>query len=468
MAAAVASRLTLSDAQFHTVIGHLKNYVPIQTVSNLGEKPSQETIEANKKTMLAGAEFAKGLLEDAGFEPELITVDNSNPYVVATRVQDVSLPTIMFYAHYDVQPVDPSEWDSDPFIVEERDGRLYGRGVSDDKAGVITIITALGTYLKEHGALPFNVVVVFEGEEEIGSPNFAKFVEVHQEKLNADVLIVMDGINQSSTNASLTPSTRGIVSYDVRVDAQTKSVHSGVGFNLPDPERQLSRIKASLDDLEANPQFGKCSDLSDEERIALRKDSQSYEAYARASGLVEGAKLRGDPAISIAEHAMTLPTLTVLNAACGKPRGGNSIQSHASAQISCRVLPGQDPHEIGEMIKTHIEGVRNPQNLKVTVALSEEPSWAWKGDVSMPHSQMYLDSLREEFPKASADPCGGALPLLKILQTIFPKMEMVVPAVEDDKTDAHSANESQDLGVLRNAINSMFRYFDKLAAKVAR
>jgi acetylornithine deacetylase/succinyl-diaminopimelate desuccinylase-like protein len=247
--AAPTHRVTRDE--FNTALRQLGEFVAIPSLSN------QKNPEYNRAHLDRAAQYAGGLLREIGFSPEFIKEGDSPYYVVAERIVDATKPTLLLYGHYDVQPVDREKWTTDPFVVEERDGRLYGRGTSDDKGGIVGIITALGSYQKAYGALPVNVKILFEGEEEYGSGHMKQLLDTCASRLKADALVILDGSNVTLDSGTLTSSTRGIlnlslevkpVSFGVRLEVQSmdRPVHSGVGCLVPDPSAVLAKLMVDL------------------------------------------------------------------------------------------------------------------------------------------------------------------------------------------------------------------------------
>jgi len=207
-----------------------------------------------------------------------------------------------------------------------------------------------------------------------------------------------------------------------------------------------------------------CPVLSDDERAILRKGSITPEQYAKEVGMLSGTTVLGDPSKSINEKVIELPSIQVVNMNVGKPHGGNSIQDSAQATISIRTAPGQDPDKVGQAVIDHL--CKQPVLQKMKMKVKNEISChGWRAKLSSPFTKKYLAALEENFTSASAPPVGGGLPLLREFEQVFPNMEMIVPGVEDPDTAAHSHNESQDLSVLRNAINSLISFMEKAGDK---
>ena len=229
----------LTPADFSEAIKQLGEFVSIPSVSH------PENSDYNKQHLVEAAEFAGSKLKELGFNVSYPVVNESDPFVIAERIVNTTKPTLLLYAHYDIQPVDRTQWKSDPFVMEEREGRLYGRGASDDKGGIIAIITALGVCIREKMELP-NIKILFEGEEEYGSHNMSTLLKQEAERLNAHALIVLDGMNRDTRTGTLTSSTRGLVNINLQAIALKNPVHSGIGCLVPDPAQTLSSLIYSL------------------------------------------------------------------------------------------------------------------------------------------------------------------------------------------------------------------------------
>jgi cysteinylglycine-S-conjugate dipeptidase len=451
-----ATDLSVNFSQFFDATHQLAEFVAIPSVSD----PNNP--DYNIEHLEKAAKFAGSKLEELGFDVKYTRIENSAPFVIAKRMINKDLPTIALYGHYDVQPVDREKWKSDPFVLEKRDQRLYGRGSSDDKAGIISILTALRVYRDAYVELPVNVKILFEGEEEYSSVHMNALLKQEAENLKAHALVILDGLNRDVKTGTLTSSTRGVVNIKLRVDALEKPVHSGIGCLVPDPAQALAQLVASLANPRGIPGFmNGCQSMDSTERKLLNKSSQSAESYAKDLGMLPGTSLRGDPGISVYERVLEEPSISIVNMNCGQPDGGNSIQDSAKCTIGIRVLPGQNPDSVADAVVKHLSTQAVKSNLPIDVSVPEKGAWAWKANLSGPFSQAYFKALEENFDQVGAMPCGGALPLIREFQEKFPKMEIIVPGVEDPNTAAHSHNESQDISVFGKAIDSMVSFLAK-------
>lgn len=452
----VADEGMISDREFNEAVSSLGELVAIPSVSN----PYSSDYAPNH--LQKAATWIKERLQGLGLIVSCPVIEESPPYIFAQYIIDPAKPTLLLYAHYDVQPVDREKWKTDPFIMIEHDGRLFGRGASDDKAGIIAIIAALQSVLSSKKELPVNIKLLFEGEEEYSSIHLGALLEQYSKELQADALIILDGLNRDIYTGTLNSSVRGLINLHLTVHALEKPIHSGIGCLAPDPAQALAGLIYSLRDPKRIPRLLEdCQSLNENERALLANGSQSAESYVKDMGILLQAPLRGDESSSIYERIVTEPSISIVNMKCGQPNGGNSIQDSASCVIGMRLTPGQDPTRVAQILIEYLKEQAAPYHLPIEIVQEGKGAWAWKADLSGHFSQRYLEALTEHFPASSVMPIGGSLPLLREFQKVFPSMEMILPAVEDPQTSAHSHNESQDINVFRNAINSLIAFFYK-------
>jgi acetylornithine deacetylase/succinyl-diaminopimelate desuccinylase-like protein len=449
--------LTISDLQLQGAIGTLGKLVSIPSVSN------KSSPDYKAENLQNAADFVFQALKELNFKAEKISIEGSAPYVVAEYISNHNKPTLTYYGHYDVQPVDRTQWRSDPFVLQERDERLYGRGASDNKGGIVAILSTIKVFQEAGRELPVNVRIFVEGEEEIGSTHMRAFIQQEAKRIISDALIVMDGSNKNADTGTLATSTRGIVNLKVRVDALANPIHSGQGCLAPDPALALCKVIASLEDPRAIPGLlDGASTVTEAEKEFFNAESISEQEYRVKYGVNDRAQLRGDPTKSIYERTLSEPSITVINMIAGQPNGGNSIQAFAEAAIGVRVLPGQNPERVSEAMINHISSQQVMYNLPMAINLTEAGSWAWKANLEGRLTQLYFASLKENFSKIAPMPMGGAIPLLYLSKDLFP--EIILPGVEDDKTAAHSHNESQNIKLLKDQINSNIAFMLKVAS----
>lgn len=462
MAVLSTTSLRVSDAQISRASEQLGKLVAIPSVSN------PKSPDYNMQHLEAAAQFCGTNLKELGFDVRLVRIENSAPFVIAKRTINKNLPTVTVYAHYDVQPPDRSHWNGDPFALQERDGRLYGRGATDDKGGIIAILTAFKVYQDAGRQLPVNVNILFEGEEEYDSTHMTALLKQEAENLNAMALVVLDAGNISTDTGTLTSSTRGVVDIKLRVDALKAPVHSGTGVLVPCPVLHLAKLVATLPTVHTAfhiPGFLAGSrPIDPSERKLLRESSQTKESYREEMGVLNNVKLQCPTDLSIYEGIVQQPSIAVLNFNAGMPDGGNSIQAYATATIGIRTLPGQDPDAVARAVMSYLADQNQQLNVfgfEVNIHQPEAGAWSWKANFNGPFSTAYRSALEANFPKIGTKPTGGALPLLREFELAFPGIEIIAPGVEDPACAMHSDNESQHLGVWRRAMDSFICFLDK-------
>ncbi len=383
----------------------------------------------------ASAEATAELLRAEGLEVSIIS-EGGRPAVIGHRGGPPGSPTVMLYAHHDVQPTGRDEdWDSPPFEPTERDGRLYGRGAADDKAGIMAHIAALRAHA---GSLPVGVTVFVEGEEEIGSDSLPTILERHGEKLRADAIVLADSTNWAVGEPALTTTLRGMIRVLITVETLDHSVHSGMfGGAVPDALMALIRVLASLHDDEGNVAVaglssGQAADLEfSEER--LREES----------GLLDGVQPIGSG--SLLSRLWTKPSATVIGIdAPTVETSSNTLVPSARAKVSIRIAPDQDDLTAYALVKEHLLA-NVPWGARVEVELEERGL----GFVADADGRIY-DEARAAFADAwGVAPVdigvGGSIPFVAAFAERFPEAAILVTGVEDPDTRAHGANESLHL-----------------------
>jgi acetylornithine deacetylase/succinyl-diaminopimelate desuccinylase-like protein len=384
------------------------------------------------------AEAVAQLFRDESFdEVDIVSADGGAPAVIAHKKGPEGAPTVLLYAHHDVQPEnDHADWDSPPFEPTERDGRLYGRGAADDKAGIVAHLGALRVYGDD---LPVNVTMFIEGEEEIGSDTLPALLKEHQERLRADVIVIADSGNWDIGEPALTTSLRGLVRVDIEVRTLTHAVHSGMwGGLVPDSLITLSRLIATLHDDAGNVAI-------DGLHSGPAADVEYPEARLRAeSGAAPGIQWIGEGAI--VERLWTKPALSITGLDAPKVDGAsNTLVPAARAKISLRIAPGDTTTNALECLRTHLETrVSWGATLTITVVDTGE---ATQIDATGPA----YDAARAAFQEAwdGTAPVdmgvGGSIPFIAEFLEAFPEASVLVTGVEDPDTRAHGANEGLHL-----------------------
>ncbi|GAB7039812.1 MULTISPECIES: dipeptidase [Catenuloplanes] len=388
------------------------------------------------------AEAVAELLRAEGLETRIVRA-GGQPAVIGTKPAPPGAPTVLLYAHHDVQPIgDRSMWQSDPFEPVERDGRLYGRGAADDKAGVMAHIAALRAY---GDALPVGVVLFIEGEEEYGSESLDALLEAHGAGLAADVIVIADSANWDVGVPALTTSLRGIVNAFVEVRTLDSAVHSGMfGGVAPDALTTLVKLLGTLHtdagDVAVAGLFGRAVSALDYPEDRLRAEA----------GMLDGVEFIGTDRLT--DRMWTKPSLAILGIdAPPTAEAPNALVPSARAKLNLRLAPGDDPKTAYAALKTHLEK-HAPWGARVTVTLEQDGSPSVI-DATGPA----FDAARDAFRTAwdGAEPVdvgiGGSIPFIATFQKMFPGAAILVTGVEDPHSKAHGPNESLHLGEFQRA-----------------
>jgi acetylornithine deacetylase/succinyl-diaminopimelate desuccinylase-like protein len=383
------------------------------------------------------ADAVAELLRGCGLDTRIVR-SGGQPAVIGSRPAPPGAPTVLLYAHHDVQPVgDLFLWESDPFEPVERDGRLYGRGAADDKAGIMAHVAALRAF---GDALPVGVVLFIEGEEEYGSDSLERLLQEHRDDLAADVIVIADSGNWDIGVPALTTSLRGIVNCFVEVRTAEHAVHSGMfGGLVPDALTVLAKLLATLHD--------------DDGTVAVEGlvspggavvDYPEDRLRAEAS-ILDGVSFVGTGRLT--ERLWTKPALSIL--AVDAPRTAeapNALVPSAKAKLSIRLAPGDDPKSAYAAVKAHLEK-HAPWGARVEVTFEHdgEPCVI---DATGPTFDAARDAFRTAWDGVSPVDIGvgGSIPFIATFQAMFPSAAILVTGVEDPHAQAHGPNESLHLG----------------------
>lgn len=411
--------------------------------------PSVSNAEFDQAHVAESADAVAALLRDAGLDDvQVLHVDGPDgrpgaPAVVARRPAPAGAPTVLLYAHHDVQPPgDDDAWSSPPFEPTERGGRLYGRGAADDKAGVIAHLGALRVLGDDLGV---GVTVFVEGEEEIGSPTFLPFLTAHRDELAADVIVVADSSNWRIGVPALTTSLRGLVDLEVEVTVLEHAVHSGMyGGPVLDAVTLLARLIATLHDDAGDVAVAGLTSAPDPtvdyDEAALRADAS----------VVEGARLAGTGPLTA--RLWTRPALSVIGLdAPSVARASNTLTPTATAKLSLRIPPGQEPAAALAALREHLHA-HAPFGARVTVRDGELGR-----PFQSPQDSEAMRVARWAFAQAwGTDPVdvgvGGSIPFIAELLEVYPDAAILVTGVEDPDSRAHGVDESVHLGELERVV----------------
>jgi acetylornithine deacetylase/succinyl-diaminopimelate desuccinylase-like protein len=348
-----------------TGIDKYKKYIDDNLQKNLQEFngfvaiPSISSLPAHKADVLHCAEWLKNRLGSMGLLNAQVLPTEGHPVVFAEWNKAPGKPTVLIYGHYDVQPVQEAFWTGKPFEPRTDSGRIYGRGASDDKGGVITAIWAIEAMLVQDGKLPVNVKFFFEGEEEIGSPHMEKFVTTHKDLLKADYTYSVDAMQESDTQPEMEMSVRGGATMEFKLTTANRDLHSGVyGGKLPNAAQALAQIIASLHTTDGKVAvagfYDNVKPMTAEEKAMAAKAPYDEKKEMQEYGAILFAGEKGYTAL---ERVWYRPTLDVTGTWSGYTADDgflNIIPASAHCRLMCRLVEDQKGDEIIELIKKHI------------------------------------------------------------------------------------------------------------------
>lgn len=458
------------SAALSAVLGHVDGHLDqsLDRLMDLLRLQSISTDPAFKQDCDAAADWLVTELSSLGFASEKHPTPG-HPMVVAKDADRDGLH-VLFYGHYDVQPVDPLElWDRDPFdpqLEETADGRVIrGRGASDDKGQLMTFVEACRAWKAVHGELPIKVSMFFEGEEESGSPSLVPYMEANKDALKADLALICDTTLYDNETPSITTMLRGLLGQEIVITGPNKDLHSGMFGGLArNPARVLTRILADLVD-----DTGRCTldgfydgvpELSDELRAQWDSLTFDAEAFLGEVGLSIPTGEQGrDPQ----EMRWSQPTCEINGMISGYTGDGfkTVLPSKASAKISFRLVGTQDPHAIRETLKAHVMA-RLPEDCSVEF-IDHGASRASVMSTDHPAFEAARVAMSAEWPKPAAFiGGGGSIPIAGHFKEICDMDAMLIGFARDDD-QIHSPNEKYHLSSFHRGIRSWVRILDAMS-----
>ncbi len=401
------------------------------------------------------AEAVAALVRGLGLEDvQILRVNKDDgapggPAVVARKPAKPGYPTVVLYAHHDVQPpADLSLWETEPFTAVEKDGRLFGRGAADDKAGIMAHIGSMRAVADVLGDdFGLGVTLFIEGEEEAGSPTFRTFLQTHRALLGGDVIVVADSSNWKVGVPALTTSLRGLVDGTVEVRVLDHAVHSGMfGGPILDAPTLLARLIATFHDDAGSVAI---EGLASSEHAVLDYPEATFRADA---AVLDGVVLAGTG--SITSRLWDKPALSIIGMDIPSvAMSSNTLLPAARAKISLRLAPGQDPEAAMAALDAHVQR-HAPFGAHVTFTPGEAGQ-PFATDTDAPAAKTALWALGESWGVPAVESgMGGSIPFIADLTEVFPDAQILVTGVEDPDSRAHSANESLHLGDFEKAVTA--------------
>ncbi|HUL71644.1 MAG TPA: dipeptidase [Vicinamibacterales bacterium] len=420
-------------------VSELKQYLAI---------PSISALPAHAADVRRCAEWTAEEMKRVGLENVRLIDTPGNPVVYGDWLHAPGAPTILFYGHYDVQPVDPVDlWTTPPFEATVRDGEIYARGAADDKGQVFMHFKAIEAHLKNGGTLPVNIKLIIEGEEEVGSVNLDNFIRAHKGPLAADVVVISDSAMFDRGVPSICYSLRGLVYFQIDLRGTKSDLHSGVfGGAVVNPNMALAQILAQMKDrggrIKIPGFYDDVRQLSDEERNAWKKLPFNEKKYRKDLG---APKLFGESGYTTLERVWGRPTFEV-NGLLGGFTGEGAktvIPAVAMAKVSMRLVPDQDPDKIAKLFDEYVRKVAPKSvELKVTRLHGGKP---WLTEYDNKYVQAAARAIEQGFGRPPVF-CreGGSIPVVSTFQEEL-GLPSVLFGVGLPDENAHAPNEKLDL-----------------------
>lgn len=452
------STSALSSAQMHAKLDEIFDDV-LDRLTGLVAIPSIAWASFDSANVRASAEAVAAMANELGLSTEILTAKNADgsdgyPAVVASVPAPEGAPTVLLYAHHDVQPSGRREdWSTEPFVATLQGDRLFGRGAADDKAGIMVHLTSLRLLADRLGV---GVTLFIEGEEEAGSPSFRNFLTTFQDKLAADVIVVADSGNWAAGTPALTTSLRGMCAVEFTLSTLDHAVHSGMyGGLVPDAMMAMTRLLSTLHSEDG-------SVAVEGLHTSTETDIDYTEETLRVdSGILETTSLIGHG--TLASRLWKQPSVTVIGLDIPDVAvSSNTLQSSLRAKLSIRLAPGDTPENAVAAVEAHLRA-NLPFGSTLTIGEVEGGS-PWQADLTDPVVQTARDALTDAWGTESVTMgIGGSIPFIADLLDVFPDASILVTGVEDPDARAHSANESLYLPDFKAAIVAEALLLQRLA-----
>ncbi|QHS22456.1 dipeptidase [Virgibacillus sp. MSP4-1] len=427
--------------------------------------PSVSTDSEHKEDVKKGAQFVADYLTEIGFDKVEVMETDKHPLVFGEWMKAEGAPTALFYGHYDVQPADPyEEWKSEPFKPEVRNERIYARGSSDDKGQVFMHLAVFEAFMNTTGELPLNVKVCIEGEEEIGSENLTQILKEQKDKFAADFSVISDSGMVEQGQPTITYGLKGFTGLEFTLNGPSSDLHSGMyGGAVRNPAMAMAHLLTSLKNEEevvtVDGFYDGVEELSAEERKLIKE--VPGEDFVTSTGVPETTPEKG---FTAKEHTMARPTMEINGLYSGYQGEGTKtiIPSAATAKITCRLVPGQDPDRIQDLIVNHLE-THVPAG--VTIEITREPlsAKAYKVDPEHPLIQKAAESFTKAFEKETVFVrMGGSIPVVELIDQLY-KHPVVLLGFGTPEDGLHSPNESFPLESFDKGMETIVYYWNSVS-----
>ena len=448
----------------------------ISDLSDLVKIPSISTDGEHQKEIELSAEAVCQQMKKAGLNNvEILRTGDSNPFAYGEWLGAPNQPTLFLYSHHDVQPINYEHlWLSPPWELTAREGRLFGRGAADDKGASVAQLAAIASWLKTAGKLPVNVKMLVEGEEEVGSKNLVKFFSENRSRIQADIIVVCDTENIRVGLPSITYSLRGIVTLLVEVKSALIPVHSGMaGGAFADSALALAKVLSRLcwedGPIPIQGFYDSVKPLTDSERKVIESLPVDSDGLRKSLGVPDHVKFALQKGKSIYEQTWRHPAVTVIAIEASNIKGAsNQVLPTASALVSCRIVPDQDPKHVEELLRKALSADA-PWGVEVKVtAHGSSVDW-WMTDPKGPAFEAAIAALEKGFKaKPVGIGCGGTIGFVRPLVELLGGAPALLLGIEDPDSNAHAPNESLHEGDWIKLIKSMAHLFGEIASRSAK
>ena len=429
--------------------------------------PSISALPQHKADVRRAAEWTRDELTRVGLENARIEETPGHPIVYGEWLHAEGAPTILFYGHYDVQPVDPLDlWETPPFEASVRDGEIYARGAADDKGQIFMHFKAIEAHMKQNGRLPVNMKVLLEGEEEVGSENLDDFIRAHRDLLTADVVVISDSPMFERGIPSICYGLRGLAYFQIDVRGSNSDLHSGsFGGALANPAMVLAQILAQMKDkggrVKIPGYYDDVVDITEEERAAWKQLPFNEKQYRKELG---APKLFGESGYSTLERVWARPTFEVNGLLSGFTGEGAKtvLPAVAMAKVSMRLVPNQDPDKVAAQFEEYVKKVApKTVDVKVTRMHGGRP---WMTDYHNDYVQAASRAIEKGFGQTPVfNREGGSIPVVFTFQQEL-GLPSVLFGVGLPDENAHAPNEKLDLGNFHNGVIASAILYDEIGA----